>query len=195
MNKTFSFASSPWTAYAPGDILHVNASARLDWLGTTLALIGFVATPDYRLMVYGTGGFAYGGGNGYLNVFDNLAGLAWHGRQVRHGSAGQSASAPICRHRQRDAESRIPLLRSRQQQLVTVANPTASAVFPGVYATAKYAYDGSISASAWNASFDRPTGLLVFGAEASADWTALMRVPVQVEFCLRGFKGGLKKGA
>ena len=94
MNKTFSFASSPWTAYTPGDIMHVNASARLDWLGTTRARIGFVATPDYRLMVYGTGGFAYGGGNGYLNVFDNLAGLAWHGPPSSRGSAGQSAPAP-----------------------------------------------------------------------------------------------------
>jgi hypothetical protein len=30
-------------------------------------------------MVYGTGGLAYGGGAGYLNVFDNVDGLAWHG--------------------------------------------------------------------------------------------------------------------
>ena len=37
--------------------------------------------------------------------------------------------------------------------LVTVANPTASAVFPGVYATAKYAYDGSIFRIGMNVKF------------------------------------------
>ena len=79
VNKTFSFASAPLAAYVPGDIVNVNASARLNWLGTTRGRIGFVATPDNRLMFYGTGGFAYGGGNGYLNVFDNIAGLYWHG--------------------------------------------------------------------------------------------------------------------
>ena len=44
--------------------------ASLDWLGTTRARVGFVATPDNRLMIYGTGGVAYGGGSAHLNVFD-----------------------------------------------------------------------------------------------------------------------------
>ena len=38
-------------------------ASSLDWLGTARARAGFVATPDNRLMIYGTGGFAYGGGS------------------------------------------------------------------------------------------------------------------------------------
>jgi outer membrane immunogenic protein len=44
VNKTFSFASARLAAYVPGDIVNVNASARLNWLGTTRARVGFVAT-------------------------------------------------------------------------------------------------------------------------------------------------------
>ena len=47
--------------------------ARLSWLGTTRGRIGFVATPDNRLMFYGTGGVAYGGGSGHFDVFDNVS--------------------------------------------------------------------------------------------------------------------------
>jgi outer membrane immunogenic protein len=154
MNKTFSFASAPWTVYEPGDILHVNASARLNWLGTTRARIGFVATPDYRLMVYGTGGAAYGGGNGYLNVFDNLAGLAWHGApsSTRVGwTVGVGAEYAFTDNATLKAEYLYYNLGS--SNVVTVANFAAGAVFPGVYATAKYAYDGSIFRVGMNIKF------------------------------------------
>ena len=54
------------------DFFTENSSIRLNWLGTTRARVGWVATPDNRLMIYGTGGFAYGGGSAHLNVFDNV---------------------------------------------------------------------------------------------------------------------------
>ena len=39
--------------------------ARASWIGSARRAlrVGFVATPDNRLMFYGTGGFAYGGGS------------------------------------------------------------------------------------------------------------------------------------
>lgn len=145
MNKTYSFTSAPLTVYAPGDIVNVNASARLDWLGTTRARIGFVATPDYRLMFYGTGGLAYGGGAGYLNVFDNLAGLAWHGApsSTRIGwTIGAGVEYAITDNVTLKAEYLYYNLGN--SNVVTIANLAASVFFPGVYATAKYDYDGSI---------------------------------------------------
>ena len=64
MNKNSSFIGSTFrsgTARTTG--LTENGSRKLEWLGTTRARVGFVATPDNRLMFYGTGGFAYGGGS------------------------------------------------------------------------------------------------------------------------------------
>src|SRR5579863_4450419 len=65
LSKKFNYNSTPFAgAGVPsgllGDNLVVNAKASLDWLGTTRAKVGFVATPDNRLMFYGTGGIAYG---------------------------------------------------------------------------------------------------------------------------------------
>ena len=62
-----------------GDDLTVHAKASLDWLGTTRARIGFVATPDNRLMIYATGGVAYGGGSSNFSVFDATTGSVWSG--------------------------------------------------------------------------------------------------------------------
>jgi outer membrane immunogenic protein len=59
------------------DNFTANGSVRLDWLGSTRARVGFVATPDNRLMIYGTGGVAYGGGSAHLNVFDADNGWFW----------------------------------------------------------------------------------------------------------------------
>src|SRR5271157_379979 len=63
------------------DFLTANGSQRLDWLGSTRARVGFVATPDNRLMFYGTGGFAYGGGSGHLNIYDINNGWFWSNSQ------------------------------------------------------------------------------------------------------------------
>ena len=52
------------------DFFTANGKISLDWLGSTRARVGFVATPDNRLMIYGTGGVAYGGGSANLDVFD-----------------------------------------------------------------------------------------------------------------------------
>jgi outer membrane immunogenic protein len=62
-----------------GDTLSVHAKASLDWLGTTRARLGYVVTPDNRLMIYATGGVAYGGGSANFDVFDATHGLALSG--------------------------------------------------------------------------------------------------------------------
>ena len=46
-----------------GDYLSSHFKTNWDWLGTTRARVGFVVTPDNRLMIFGTGGVAYGGGS------------------------------------------------------------------------------------------------------------------------------------
>ena len=84
LSKTFNFASSPFAGVGFRELswatlLYVHAKASLDWLGTTRARVGFVATPDNRLMFYGTGGFAYGGGSSNFSVFDATHGRFWSG--------------------------------------------------------------------------------------------------------------------
>jgi outer membrane immunogenic protein len=56
------------------DFFTADGKLSLDWFGSTRARVGFVATPDNRLMFYGTGGFAYGGASSHLNVFDAVDG-------------------------------------------------------------------------------------------------------------------------
>ena len=62
-----------------GDFLTVNGKNSLTWLGTTRARLGFVATPDNRLMIYATGGVAYGGGNSQFSAFDATTDSFWSG--------------------------------------------------------------------------------------------------------------------
>ena len=84
LGKSTNYTSSPFggigvPAALLGDNLYVHAKASLNWLGTTRARIGFVATPDNRLMIYGTGGVAYGGGSSNFSVYDRVANLYWSG--------------------------------------------------------------------------------------------------------------------
>ena len=67
-------------------------------LGTTRGRVGFVATPDNRLMIYGTGGVAYGGGSRHFEVFDNLNNWDWNGNGGGSTRVGwTSAPAPNMR--------------------------------------------------------------------------------------------------
>ena len=72
VGRDFHFSSTPFggPGLFGGDVLNVNAKADLSWLGTTRARLGWVATPDNRLMIYATGGVAYGGGSAHFNVFE-----------------------------------------------------------------------------------------------------------------------------
>ena len=97
LSKTFNFTSAPvyrGLGSFSATTLNVNAKASLDWLGTTRGKVGFVVTPDNRLMIYGTGGVAYGGGSSHFNVYDNLQWrLIGAATRVPRASAGRSARA------------------------------------------------------------------------------------------------------
>jgi outer membrane immunogenic protein len=56
------------------DFLTTTGSIHLDWLGSTRGRVGFAWD---RLLIYGTGGVAYGGASAHLNVYDNLFGWNW----------------------------------------------------------------------------------------------------------------------
>ena len=71
---TYSGATLP----APiGGNLTTTASARLNWLGTTRLRLGFTPTPDQHLLLYATGGLAYGGGSASVNATDGA--YSWYG--------------------------------------------------------------------------------------------------------------------
>ena len=76
LNKSGGFTSIR-TLGAGGPTLTTSASARLNYLGTVRARIGF--TPWDRLLIYGTGGFAYGGAHTSGSVVANGTGLVWTG--------------------------------------------------------------------------------------------------------------------
>jgi outer membrane immunogenic protein len=85
LSKSFNNIGSPFVgpiAAAAGlgnDFLTINGKNSLTWLGTTRARLGFVATPDNRLMIYATGGVAYGGGNSQFTAFDATTNTFWNG--------------------------------------------------------------------------------------------------------------------
>ena len=82
LSKSFNNVGSPFIGPARplrATSLTVNGKTSLTWLGTTRARVGFVATPDNRLMIYATGGVAYGGGNSQFSVFDATTGSFFSG--------------------------------------------------------------------------------------------------------------------
>jgi outer membrane immunogenic protein len=84
LSKSFDSVGTPFIGTGVptvllGDTLAVHAKTSLSWLGTTRARLGFVATPDNRLLIYATGGVAYGGGSANFSVFDAMTGSFWAG--------------------------------------------------------------------------------------------------------------------
>jgi outer membrane immunogenic protein len=123
-----------------GDTLNVNAKASLDWLGTTRGKVGFVVTPDNRLMIYGTGGVAYGGGSSHFNVYDSYYNAYWSGNpsSTRVGwAAGAGIEYAFTNNSTIGGEYLYA-------DLGTVGNAAAATFFPNVYATAKIDYNASI---------------------------------------------------
>jgi outer membrane immunogenic protein len=156
LSKNFNFTSLPFTnaGLFNGDTLNVNAKASLDWLGTTRGRIGFVATPDNRLMFYGTGGVAYGGGSSNFNIFDSRRGLFWSGNpsSTRVGwTLGAGVEYAITNNITIKGEYLYYNLGSRT--ITTTENALALAAFPGTFATARLTFDGSIVRAGVNYKF------------------------------------------
>ena len=163
LSKTFNYTSTPFGSVVNGvlvpnplvsDTLSVHAKASLDWIGTVRGRIGFVATPDNRLMIYGTGGFAYAGGSTNFSVYDATQGAYWNGSpsSTRTGwTIGGGVEYAITNNITIKGEYLYVDLGS--QNLNTVGNLAAQTVFPGTYATAKINYDASIFRAGVNYKF------------------------------------------
>ncbi len=155
LSRNTSFVGSTFLWNGQNDFLTENGSRKLDWLGTTRGRVGFVATPDNRLMFYGTGGLAYGGGSRHFDVFDSLNGWDWNGNggsSTRVGwTLGAGAEYAITNNITLKGEYLYYNLGSSNS--VTAANPIANTAWPLAYATAKVTFDGSIFRAGINYKF------------------------------------------
>jgi outer membrane immunogenic protein len=137
-----------------GDTLGVHAKASLDWLGTTRARLGFVATPDNRLMIYATGGVAYAGGSANFSVFDATTGALWTGNpsSSRVGwTIGGGVEYAITNNWTIKGEYLYADLGS--SNFTSVGNLAAQTIFPGVVASGHISYNASIFRAGVNYKF------------------------------------------
>ena len=138
------------------DYLTANGTVRLDWLGSTRARVGFVATPDNRLMFYGTGGFAYGGASAHLNVWDAVDGFYWQSGNRSNTRTGWTLGAGVeyawTNNWTIGAEYLYYNLGSRHLQ--TVPNLAASNFFgAAIFSDTKVNFDGSVIRARVNYKF------------------------------------------
>ena len=136
------------------DYFTTNASQRMDWLGTVRGRVGFVATPDNRLMFYGTGGLAYGGGSAHASVydFDNLVGYYGSQSQTRVGwTVGAGVEYAITNNITIKGEYLYYNLGSNNNTISPLSSFPGSPI--GSYITAKMTYEGSIVRAGVNYKF------------------------------------------
>src|SRR5580704_9464749 len=153
-NVGVPFAGASVPALLGGDFLSVNGKASLSWLGTTRGRVGFVATPDNRLLIYATGGVAYGGGSANFNAFDSTTGSSWSGNpsSTRVGwTIGGGVEYAITNNITIKGEYLYYNLGSSHFNVG--GNSTVLADFPGTFVNAKYTYDGSIIRAGVNYKF------------------------------------------
>ena len=159
LSKSFNnvgvpFAGAGVPAALSGDFLGVNGKNSLTWLGTTRARLGFVATPDNRLMIYATGGVAYGGGNSQFSVFDASTNSFWSGNpsSSRVGwTIGGGVEYAVTNNVTIKGEYLYADLGS--SSFSTTGNLAATTNFPGVIASGKIGYNASIFRAGVNYKF------------------------------------------
>jgi outer membrane immunogenic protein len=159
VSKSFSSVGAPFAGPGVpvgllGDNLTVNGKASLDWLGTTRGRVGFVVTPDNRLMIYATGGVAYGGGSSNFSVFDATTGSYWNGSpsSSRVGwTVGGGVEYALTNNWTIRGEYLYADLGS--SNFTSVGNAAAATFFPGVYASGHIDYRASIVRAAVNYKF------------------------------------------
>ena len=151
LSKSFNNVGSPFIspfAVAHGlgnDFFTVNGKNSLTWLGTTRGRVGFVATPDNRLMIYATGGVAYGGGNSQFTVFDNTTGSFWSGNpsKTRVGwTIGGGVEYAVTNNITIKGEYLYADLGS--SSFNSLGNTASAIAFPGVSVAGKVGYNASI---------------------------------------------------
>jgi len=149
----FSGLTGDWARFN-GDYLTANGSIKLNWLGTTRARVGWVVTPDNRLMIYGTGGVAYGGGKADLNVYDAAGGWGWSGSQSKTKvgwAVGGGAEYAITDHITIKGEYLFTDLGS--SNTTAAGTLLTNTLFPGTYVTSKVKYEASIIRAGVNYKF------------------------------------------
>jgi outer membrane immunogenic protein len=159
LSKSVDVVGSPFAGFGVppnllGDTLAIHAKASLDWLGTTRGRVGFVVTPDNRLMIYGTGGVAYGGGSANFSVFDANTGAFWTGNpsSSRVGwTAGGGVEYAWTNNWTIKAEYLYADL--GKSNFTSVGNLAAATFFPGVYASGHISYNASIFRAGVNYKF------------------------------------------
>jgi outer membrane immunogenic protein len=159
LSKSFNnvgvpFAGASVPALLAGDFLSVNGKASLSWLGTTRARLGFVATPDNRLMIYATGGVAYGGGSSNFSAFDSTTGSFWTGSpsSTRVGwTIGGGVEYAVTNNITIKGEYLYADLGSTS--FSSVGNVAAATFFPGVVVSGKINYNASIFRAGVNYKF------------------------------------------
>jgi outer membrane immunogenic protein len=159
LSKSFNnvgvpFAGAGVPAILTGDFLTVNGKASLSWLGTTRGRVGFVATPDNRLMIYATGGVAYGGGSSNFSVFDSLTGAFWSGSpsSTRVGwTVGGGVEYAVTNNITIRGEYLYADLGS--SSFSSVGNPAVAEFFPGTIVSGKINYNASVFRAGVNYKF------------------------------------------
>jgi outer membrane immunogenic protein len=156
LSKSFNNVGTPFVGAGAltGDAFTINGKNSLTWLGTTRGRVGFVVTPDNRLMIYGTGGVAYGGGNSQFTVRDNTTGSIF---SANPGSSrvgwviGGGVEYAVTNNITIKGEYLYADLGS--SNFSTTPNGFATANFPGVVASGKVAWNASIFRAGVNYKF------------------------------------------
>ncbi len=160
VSKSFNNVGTPFTgpfataAGLGGDFLTVNGKAALSWLGTTRARVGFVATPDNRLLIYATGGVAYGGGTSNFSAFDSTTGAFWTGSPstTRVGwTIGGGVEYAVTNNITIKGEYLYADLGSTS--FSSVGNTAVADFFPGTVVSGKLSYNASIFRAGVNYKF------------------------------------------
>jgi outer membrane immunogenic protein len=74
------------------DFFTANGSVKLDWLGSTRGRVGYAWD---RLLIYGTGGVAYGGASSHLDVFDAVDGFGFSSSGGSSSRTGWTAGGGV----------------------------------------------------------------------------------------------------
>jgi outer membrane immunogenic protein len=157
LSKKFNNVGAPFGGVAgplAGDFLTVNGKNSLTWLGTTRGRVGFVATPDNRLMIYATGGVAYGGANSQFSAFDNTTGSFFTGNPgtTRVGwTIGGGVEYAITNNITIKGEYLYADLGS--SNFNSAGNAASLVAFPGVSVSGKIDYNASIFRAGVNYKF------------------------------------------
>ncbi len=149
--------SASVTLAGPGALSTTTfARTEVNWIGTTRGRLGYAFGYENRLLVFGTGGVAYGGvqNNGSITINGAPAGDAWSGSNsptLVGWTAGGGLEYAITNNITIRGEYLFYDLGS--QKTVFGPNSAAGIDFPATTFAAKANYDGSIARGAINWKF------------------------------------------